>query len=85
MIVKVPNLSIKSLSRARASERGAALATSLLLLGILGAIAITVLAVVSKEAKIAGSDVKRTQAFYAAGAGIEKMTTDCQRASRLTF
>ena len=76
MIAKVPNLSIKSLSRARASERGAALATSVLLLGILGAIAITVLAVVSKEAKIAGSDVKRTQAFYAAGAGIEKMTTD---------
>ena len=76
MIAKGPNLLIKSLPRARASERGAALATSLLLLGVLGAIAITVLAVVSKEAKIAGSDVKRTQAFYAAGAGIEKMTTD---------
>ena len=76
MIAKAPNLSTDKAPRARASERGAALATSILLLGMLAAIAITVLAVVSKEAKIAGSDVKRTQAFYAAGAGIEKMTTD---------
>jgi hypothetical protein len=43
---------------------------------MLSAIAITVLAVVSKEAQIAGSDLKRTQAFYAAAAGIEKMATD---------
>ena len=76
MISKAPTPPIANAPRARASERGAALATSILLLGMLGAIAITVLAVVSKEAKIAGSDVKRTQAFYAAAAGIEKMTTD---------
>jgi hypothetical protein len=43
---------------------------------MLSAIAITVLAVVSKESQIAGSDLKRTQTFYAAAAGIEKMTTD---------
>jgi hypothetical protein len=43
---------------------------------MLGAIAITVLAVVSRESKIAGSDLKRTQTFYAASTGIEKMTTD---------
>ncbi|HEV7681547.1 MAG TPA: hypothetical protein VGO68_05460 [Pyrinomonadaceae bacterium] len=73
---KAPNLSTQFGPTARASERGAALATSVLLLGMLGAIAITVLAVVGKEAKIAGSDVKRTQTFYAASAGIEKMTTD---------
>ena len=76
MIAKAPDLLIKTELRARASERGAALASSLLLLGMLGAIAITVLAVVSKDARIAGSDVRRTQAFYAAGAGIEKMTSD---------
>src|SRR6185295_79909 len=76
MIAKAPAPSNKKAPRRRASERGAALVTSILLLGMLGAIAITVLAVVGKEAKIAGSDVRRTQAFYAAAAGIEKMTTD---------
>jgi hypothetical protein len=60
----------------KSSERGAALVTSILILGMLSAIAITVLAVVQKEAQIAGSDLKRTQTFYAAAAGIEKMTTD---------
>ncbi len=60
----------------RASEKGAALVTSILILGMLGAITCTVLAVVSKETRIAGSDLKRTQAFYAASAGIEKMTAD---------
>jgi hypothetical protein len=76
MSAKAPHSSIKKALCTRDSERGAALATSILILGMLGAIAITVLAVVGKEAKIAGSDVKRTQAFYAAAAGIEKMTTD---------
>jgi hypothetical protein len=76
MIAKAPAPSNKKAPRRCASERGAALVTSILLLGMLGAIAITVLAVVGKEAKIAGSDVRRTQAFYAASAGIEKMTTD---------
>ncbi len=60
----------------RASERGAALITTILILGMLSAIALTVLSVVQKESQIAGSDLKRTQTFYAAAAGIEKMTTD---------
>lgn len=77
MTRKAPDLSRTNLKlSARSSERGAALVTSILILGMLGAIAITVLAVVSKETKIAGSDLKRTQAFYAAAAGIEKMTAD---------
>ena len=76
MIRKAPYLSAPTKSRARSSERGAALVTSILILGMLSAIAITVLAVVSKESQIAGSDLKRTQTFYAAAAGIEKMTTD---------
>jgi hypothetical protein len=36
----------------------------------------TVLAVVTHEARIAGSDLQRTQTFYAAAAGMEKMTAD---------
>ena len=76
MIRKAPDISTQDKPLLRSSERGAALVTSILILGMLSAIAITVLAVVSKEAKIAGSDLKRTQTFYAAAAGIEKMTTD---------
>lgn len=60
----------------RASESGAALATALLMLALLSAIAMTVLAVVRTETRIAGSDLKRTQTFYAAASGIEKMTSD---------
>jgi len=61
---------------ARSGERGAALAAALLLLALLSAIAVTVLAVVTTETRIAGSDLKRTQTFYCAAAGIEKMTSD---------
>ena len=60
----------------RAGERGAALATALMLLAVMGTIAMTVLAVVHTESRIAGSDLKRTQTYYAAAAGIEKMTSD---------
>ena len=60
----------------RLGERGAALATAILMLGLLSAIAMTVLAVVQTETRVAGSDLERTQAFYAAAAGIEKMTSD---------
>jgi hypothetical protein len=60
----------------RTSERGAALAMCILFMAILGAVAMSVLAVVNNESRIAGSDLQRTQAFYAGAAGIEKMTTD---------
>src|SRR5215471_14136211 len=60
----------------RANERGAALATSLLILSLLACVSMTVLAVVTHEARIAGSDLQRTQTFYAAAAGLEKMTAD---------
>lgn len=60
----------------RHSERGAALATAILMLAVMSVIAMTVLAVVHTETKIAGSDLERSQAFYAAAAGIEKMTSD---------
>lgn len=76
MILKAPQSSAPRSHDARSSESGAALVTSILILGMLSAIAITVLAVTSRESEIAGSDVRRTRAFYAAAAGIEKMTSD---------
>jgi Tfp pilus assembly protein PilX len=57
-------------------ERGAALATALIVMSLLSAISMTVLAVVTHESRIAGSDLQRTQTFYAAAASIEKMTSD---------
>jgi hypothetical protein len=58
------------------NQRGAALASSLIILSMLAAVSMTVLAVVTHESRIAGSDLQRTQTFYAAAAGIEKMTGD---------
>lgn len=60
----------------RHSERGAALLTAILMLGVMSVVAMSVLAVVSTETKVAGSDLERTRTFYAAAAGIEKMTSD---------
>lgn len=60
----------------RNGERGAALLLSLIILALMSAIALTVLAVATPEVKIASSDLCRTQTFYAAASGIEKMTTD---------
>lgn len=70
------NISLSETSCASKHERGAALAISLLILSALAAVSMTVLAVVTHEARIAGSDMQRTQTYYAAAAGIEKMTTD---------
>src|SRR5438552_18844498 len=69
-------MNFRNRSNQRHNERGAALATSLIILTLLGAISMTVLAVVTHEARIAGSDLQRTQTFYAADAGLEKMTND---------
>lgn len=66
----------KSRKERIARERGAALATTIFMMGILSAIAMSVLAVVNSETRIAGSDLQRTQTFYASAAGIEKMTSD---------
>ncbi len=57
-------------------ERGAALAVAILILGLLSAVALGVLAVATADVKIAGSDLKRTQACYASAAAIEMMTND---------
>lgn len=62
--------------RLRPDERGAALLMALIILVLLGAISFTVLAVVSHESRIAGSDLRRTETFYAATSSMEKMTND---------
>ncbi|MGI8545443.1 MAG: hypothetical protein ACR2MD_18460 [Aridibacter sp.] len=58
------------------NQRGAALAIVIIIVAILAVIAMTALAFSSSEARIAGSDLQRSQTFYAAVAGIEKMTND---------
>ena len=57
-------------------EKGAALAIAIITVAILSVIALTALAFSSTEARIAGSDLQRTQTFYAASTGLEKMTND---------
>jgi hypothetical protein len=57
-------------------ERGAALTMAMLIMALIGVISIAVLSVVSNEARIAGSDMQRMKTFYAASAGLEKMTSD---------
>ena len=63
-------------SEIKNDERGAALAIAVIILAILSVVALTALAFSSTEARIAGSDLQHTQAFYAASAGLEKMTDD---------
>lgn len=60
----------------RPGERGAALPMALIILVLLAVIAMSVLAVASSEIRIAGSDLQRTQTFYASAAAMEKMTSD---------
>jgi len=74
-MIRAKNLAKKN-NHSRSSERGAALATAILMLTLLSVIALSVLAVVTTETRVAGSDLDKTQAFYAAAAGIEKMTSD---------
>lgn len=57
-------------------ERGAALAMTMLIMALVGVISIAALSVVTNEARVAGSDMKRMKTFYAASTGLEKMTND---------
>lgn len=74
--LQVPAISSSSslTSEKQIGERGAALITALIMMSLLLVISASVLAVVSTEANIVGCDLQRTRAFYAAAAGIEKMT-----------
>lgn len=74
-----PNIFAKNLSygkKLKNNERGAALAIAVIVMAILAVVALTALAFSSTEARIAGSDLQRMQTFYAASAGLEKMTND---------
>lgn len=64
------------LHQLKPDERGAALLLSLIILILVAGISVIVLTVVTHESRIAGSDLKRTEAFYATASGIEKMTND---------
>jgi PilX N-terminal len=57
-------------------EKGAALAVAIIILAILSVVSLTALTFSASEARIAGADLRRSQAFYAAASGIEKMTSD---------
>ncbi len=60
----------------KTSEKGAALAVAIIVMAILAVISLTALAFSASEARIAGSDLRRSQSFYAASSGLEKMTHD---------
>lgn len=64
------------ISRRWNNESGAALALAIIVVAILAVVGLTALAFSSTEARTAGSDLQRTQTFYAASAGLEKMTND---------
>lgn len=70
---RMENVAVNKRSK---SERGAAMAIAIIVVAILLVIALTALAFSSSEARIAGGDLQRTHAFYAAAAGMEKMTND---------
>ncbi len=60
----------------RAGEEGAALAVAIIILAILTVVSMTALTFSASEARIAGAELRRSQSFYAAVSGIEKMTSD---------
>ena len=60
----------------RRDERGAALALAVMVLLLITVVSISVLAIVGTEGGIAGSDLQRTRAFYAAQTSIERMTNE---------
>ena len=68
---------------AKIGERGAAMAIAIIVVAILLVIALTALAFSSGEARVAGADLQRTHSFYAATAGMEKMTNDFSDLFRL--
>lgn len=69
-------LSGKNHTHKKQTERGAALAMAIIVVAILAVVALTALTFSSTEARIAGSDLQRTQTFYATEAAMEKMSND---------
>ena len=69
-------MSVKKFKNRKENECGAALAIAVITVAILSVVALTALAFSSTEARIAGSDLRRTQTFYATSSAMEKMTND---------
>jgi hypothetical protein len=67
---------IKKIKDRRRNERGVALAIAVIIVAIMAVVALTALAFSSTEIRMAGSDLQRTQAFYASASALEKMTHD---------
>ena len=61
---------------ARWSERGIALITGLMLLFMASSLLVGFLTVVMSDSRVRRVDKTRTQSFYAAYAGLEKLTSD---------
>ena len=58
------------------NERGIALITTLLVMMLMAALMVGFTAVVMSDQRFRGIDRDRTQAFYAAHSGLEKLTVD---------
>lgn len=65
--------------RGLGSARGSALITSLLVMGILGAVALATMALVMKEIMITGLVVDSGKAYYAAESGVELSLLDLKK------
>jgi hypothetical protein len=68
----------------RGGERGAALTMAMLVMALVTVISIALLSTVKHEALIAGGDLQHARTFYAASAGLEKMTHDFSDLFRTT-
>jgi hypothetical protein len=73
MMKPEPQVNKNSLSKTE-QEAGAALAIAIIIVAILAVISLTALAFSSSEARMAGSDLQRTQTFYATASSLEIMT-----------
>ncbi len=65
-------------------EEGAALAVAIIILAILTVVSMMALTFSASEARVAGQDLRRSQSFYAAVSGMEKMTSDFSNLFRRT-
>jgi hypothetical protein len=67
---------ISAVATARRDERGMALITGIMLLLLVSSLLAGFLTVVTADSRLRGVDKSRTQSFYAAYAGLEKLTAD---------
>jgi hypothetical protein len=76
VVILVLELVMRTFRTKAADDRGAALVSSLLALMLMAAITAGFTALVITDTRVRSMDNTRTQAFYTAHAGLEKMTSD---------